>query len=110
MEKIKTTHPFSKKQLQTLNKELQKISPAQIGLNGLPTKQDFQDIKIMKSNTVKDVFLSFLDISQPDHPKFILYRINTAGVLDKHPKVNLEFNSWSEKITFFNELEEIKIE
>lgn len=108
--KIKTNHVFTKRQLQSLNEELLKVSNSEVialrGVNIEP-KKDFADIEILKSPYVLDVFLSFLDISNPDFPKFNLIKINEAGEIDYEPKKTMQFNSLADRITFFNELEPI---
>lgn len=109
--KIKTNHAFTKKQLEALNKELQKISPNQIkGLKGvnIKAKKDFTEIKVLKSAYLLDVFLSFLDITDADYPKYRMYKISSSGEVNYEAKKSLEFNNFSDRISFFNELEEIK--
>lgn len=109
--KIKTNHAFTKKQLESLNVELKKISNVQIqALRGIeiPSLDNFADIEILKSNFLLDVFLKFLDVSNPDYPKSFLYQIDTKGFVNKHAKQTLEFNNFQDRITFFSDLEPIE--
>lgn len=108
---IKTNHAFTKAQLIALNSELSKISENEIvALKGVKItgKKNFIDINILSSNYSLDVFLSFIDISTPDFPIFEMYKIDSAGKIDYHPKKNMEFNSFADRISFFNELQPIK--
>ena len=66
------------------------------------------DIKILKTPYSLDVFLSFVDITLGDSPKFNMYKIAINGTIDFDPKKTMEFNSFADRITFFNQLEEIK--
>lgn len=111
VQKIKSNHPFSTKQLYSLNQELQKISETQIiSLRGItiPAKKNYSDIKILKSPYYLSVFLSFIDISDSTNPKFKMYSISIDGTVDYEVKQNMTFNNLSDRITFFNELEKIE--
>jgi predicted transport protein len=106
---IKSSHPFTIPQLKKLNEELSKISNTQIvALKGIPGKTNFIDIEILQSPFMIDVFLSFIDVSEPEHPKFKMYKIDAKGNVDYETKKNMEFNSLSDRVSFFNQLTPIK--
>jgi hypothetical protein len=110
-QKIKTNHTFTKAQLISLNKELQKISNNEIvALKGtkFSPKKNYIDIDILKTPFLLDVFLSFVDVSDGTSPKFEMYKIDAAGVVDYEPKKNMIFNSFADRISFFNQLEKIE--
>jgi hypothetical protein len=108
--KIKTNHPFTVKQLKTLNSELKKISTVQISLKGIaiPSKINYADIQILKSPFLLDVFLSFIDVTIPEQPKFNTYKIDTLGKIDYEVKKNMHFHSLADRVSFFNQLEPIE--
>ena len=112
--KIKSDHPFTKKQLAALNKEVQKLTDVEItGMKGvkrsLPeTSGNYTDIKVLHSPYILDVFLEFTDISDPDYPKFETYKIDANGEVDYFVKRNMEFDSLSDRVAFFNELMPVK--
>lgn len=108
MRKIKTNHPFSRKQLETLNEELQKISNVEIVAlrgPGIPGKSnDFTDIKITHSPYLLDIFLSYMDISNPDRPKSYMIKIDTSGNVDRNVRQTMSFNTLADRVSFFNSL------
>jgi hypothetical protein len=112
--KIKSDHPFTKAQLISLNSELEKISPAQIfGMNttSIPSlNDDFMGIEIKHTFYDLNVYLSFMNVVDPDYPKSQLYQINSKGEIDKNIRANLEFESFSDRISYFANLEPIKFE
>lgn len=110
-QKIKTSHAFTKPQLISLNKELEKISNAKIiALRGvkIQAKENYSDIQIYNTPYSLDVFLSFTDMSVPEYPKFNTYKIESNGNIDYDAKANMKFNSLSDRITFFNTLQPIQ--
>ena len=108
MKKVKTNHPFTKKQLMKLNEELLKISTVQVvALRGaaIPGKNnDYTDIRVMHSPFMLDVFLSYMDISIPDRPRSVMLKIDTTGKVDFHARQNMSFNSLADRVSFFNSL------
>jgi hypothetical protein len=110
MANLKTNHPFSLKQVKSLNEELQKISNTTIGLKGIkiPGKNNIQDIEISRSSYVLDVFLTFTDMSVPEYPKFECYGIATSGKVNKAIKQTMEFQNLSDRVHFFNNLQPIE--
>lgn len=113
MRKVKTNHPFSKKQLLKLNVELKKISEVQIvALRGpqIPGKNNnYTDIEILHSPFGLDVFLSYMDITNPDRPKSYLIKIDTTGAVDYEARKNMDFNSLADRVTFFNSLTPVEL-
>lgn len=113
MKKVKTNHPFSKKQLLKLNEELRKISVVQIvALRGasIPGKNnDYTDIKILHSPYLLDIFLSYMDLSIPDQPKSYMIKIDTAGNTDTEVRQNMVFNTLADRVTFFNSLVPVQL-
>lgn len=111
MDKIKTNHPFTVKQLKSLNDELKKISNTQIistrGLN-IPGTNFIQDIKILRSSYLLDVFLTFTDMSVPEYPKFEAYGIDCKGTVNKSVKQTMKFETLSDRVHFFNNLQPIE--
>lgn len=111
--KIRTDHPFTKAQLKALNAELEKISPAQIyGMRGvtIPSLPDYSDIDILHSVYDTNVFLSFMDITDPDYPKSRIYSIDMSGKVDYEARQNLSFKSLADRVEYFNSLEPVKFE
>ncbi len=113
MKKVKSNHPFSKKQLLKLNEELKKISVVQvIALRGaaLPGKNnDYTDIRILHSPYMLDVFLSYMDLSIPDRPRSYMIKIDTAGNVDTEVRQNMTFNTLADRVTFFKSLVPVKL-
>lgn len=113
MKKVKTNHPFSKKQLLKLNEELKKISVVQVvALRGasIPGKNnDYTDIRILHSPYLLDVFLSYMDLSIPDRPKSYMIKIDTAGNVDTEVRQNMTFNTLADRVTFFNSLVPVEL-
>ncbi len=113
MKKVKTNHPFSKKQLLKLNEELKKISIVQVvALRGaaIPGENsDYTDIKVLHSPFMLDVFLSYMDVSIPDRPRSFMLKIDTAGNLDSQVRQNMVFNSLADRVTFFNSLVPVEL-
>lgn len=108
MEKIKTNHPFTVAQLKKLNEELSLISDTQIiGLKGvsIPGKKNFDDIRILHSPYLLDIFLSFSDLSDPERPKFETFGIKANGAIDKKIRQTMEFETLSDRVHFFNTLQ-----
>jgi hypothetical protein len=108
--KILTNHPFSKKQLESLQKELNKISDIEIVLKGVQKKSvdSITDIKLLHSPYALDVYLSFTQVVD-SAVKFELYAIKTDGTVDYKPRRNMEFKSLDDRIHYFNTLQEINI-
>ena len=113
MKKVKTNHPFSKKQLLKLNEELKKISNVQVvALRGasIPGKNnDYIDIKVLHSPFMLDVFLSYMDISIPERPRSVIIKIDTAGTVDHQARANMSFNTLADRVTFFNSLVPVEL-
>lgn len=113
MKKVKTNHPFSKKQLLKLNEELKKISSVQVvALRGaaIPGKNnDYTDIMVLHSPFMLDVFLSYMDVSIPDRPRSFMLKIDTAGNVDSEVRQNMAFNSLADRVTFFNSLVSVEL-
>lgn len=113
MKKVKTNHPFSKKQLLKLNEELKKISSVQVvALRGaaIPGKNnDYTDIKVLHSPFMLDIFLSYMDVSIPDRPSSFMLKIDTAGNVDSEVRQNMAFNSLADRVTFFNSLVPVEL-
>lgn len=111
--KIKSNHPFTKRQLESLNKELSKISSVEIqalrGFTDLPTQnKNITDIKILHSPFMLAVFLDFTDYSVPDHPQYETYKIDADGSIDYNIKRSMKFNSLADRVSFFNQLTPIQ--
>lgn len=107
--KIQTNHPFTKAQLNELQKQLNIISDIEItatNLKGLPGKNGYFDIQILSSPYTTDVFLSFWE-KEFNGPKNYMYSINTQGQLNQKPKSSLEFQTLADRVHFFNTLEPI---
>lgn len=107
--KIQTNHPFTKAQLNELQKHLNTISNIEIqatNLKGLPGKNGYFDIEILHSPYTTDVFLSFWETAT-NGPKSYIYSIDTIGSVNKNPKATLEFKTFADRIHFFNTLENI---
>ena len=113
MKKVKTNHPFSRKQLLKLNEELKKVSEVEVvGLRGprIPGKNDdYADIQILHSPFMLDVFLSYMDISNPDRPKSFMLKIDTAGNVDREVRQNMTFNTLADRVSFFNALSPVEL-
>ena len=114
MRKVKTNHPFSKKQLLKLNEELKKISGVQVvalrGASSIPGKNnDYTDIRVLHSPFMLDVFLSYMDLSLPDRPRSYMIKIDTAGNVDREVRGNMAFNSLADRVTFFNSLVPVEL-
>jgi predicted transport protein len=107
MNKIKTDHPFTVKQLTALNKELKKVSNTEIsvlrGVN-IPAKENYADVDVLHSPFTLDVFLSFMDLTIPSNPKSEIYSISTTGKVDYKVRLNMKFHNFSDRIHFFNNL------
>lgn len=112
MKKIKTDHPFTKKQLVKLNQELEKISNVQIGLRGtkLPGKNNYTDIQIKHNPFNLDVFLCFVDVTDADRPSSQVFKIDHEGLIDYRPRSTMNFHNFADKIYFFNTLTPINFE
>lgn len=107
MNKIKTSHPFTVKQLKALNTELQKVSNTEIvALRGvkIPAKENYADVDILHSPYTLDVFLRYMDITNPSNPKSEIYSISKTGKVDYKARLNMKFNNFSDRIHFFNNL------
>lgn len=112
MRTLKANHQFTKAQLESLNRELKKISGDQVkGLKGvkIEPRSNYWDIKIRRSNYVNDVFLSFTDVSNPEHTKSYTYGIDVYGNVDKDVRKNMEFETLADRVSFFANLENINI-
>lgn len=110
--KIKSNHPFTKAQLVTLNKELNKISKATVvpAMRGttLPALNDnFLDIQVLHTAYGLEIYLSFIDVTNSDYPKSNLYQIDAKGNLDKDIRKTLEFDSLADRVNYFSNLEPI---
>lgn len=113
MKKVKTNHPFSKIQLRKLNEELKKISNVEVvALRGvsIPGKNNnFTDIKITHSPFMLDIFLSYMDLTNPDKPKSFMLKIDTAGKVDYEVRKNMIFNNLGDRVSFFNSLTPVEL-
>lgn len=111
MKTVKTNHPFTKAQLQSLNKELQKISTVKVvpAMRGkkLPALNNYADIQVKHSPFSLDVYLSFMDFSTPDYPKSQLYQIDAKGNVNKNIRSEMNFDTLSDRVSYFGNLEPI---
>lgn len=114
MKKVKTNHPFSKSQLSKLNEELKKISNVEIAaLRGvaIPGKNNnYTDIKILHSPYLLDVFLSYMDITDPDRPKSFMLKIDTTGKVDNEVRQTMTFDTLADRVSFFNSLVPVELQ
>jgi len=111
MATIKTNHAFTLQQLAVLNQELKKISTDKIvALRGskIQAKENYIDIEVLHTPYMLDVFLSFVDISDAQYPKFMMYKIDSKGNIDYEPRKNMNFENLSDRVHFFNTLQPIK--
>lgn len=113
MKKVETNHPFSKTQLLKLNEELKKISNIQVVAlrgEGIPGKNNnYTDIRVLHSPFMLDVFLSYMDLSNPDQPKSFMLKIDTKGKVDHQARSSMSFNSLADRVTFFNSLVPVEL-
>lgn len=108
---LKSNHAFTKQQLEILNQELQKISTDKIVALRSPkvqAKENYIDIEVLHTPYMLDVFLSFVDITDAEYPKFMMYKIDSKGSIDYEPRKNMNFETLSDRIHFFNTLQPIK--
>lgn len=107
--RFKTDHPFTKKQLQAVQRELSKVSTAIIEstqLRGLPAREGYFDIDLLHSPYSNSVFLSYWQ-SVNDRPANFLVAIESDGSVDYTPRTNYEFENLSDRVHFFNNLNPI---
>jgi hypothetical protein len=109
MIKISTNHPFTKAQLKSLNKELDLITSVEIqGMRGaeIPSfDNNYRNIKIKHSVYDLNVYLCYMDFSNPDFAKSKMYQIDTKGNVDKEVRTNLEFVLPGDRVNYFANLE-----
>jgi hypothetical protein len=106
---MKTDHPLTQDQIAVTLILLEKLNQV------IEEKKDndiiYQDIKVLGSDYTRDIFIHFEKIimkTEPD-PDTIYWKISPDGTLDDDALHNMEFESMSDKVHFFNQLFEIRI-
>lgn len=102
------TNTFTNKQLKQLKDELKKVSSP--GLKrAAHTRADYIEVEVKRSPYTVDAFLSFLDITDPDYPRYKLYKIDENGNIDYDARANMDFTTLADRVNFFNTLTPVKL-
>ncbi|MEA5111645.1 hypothetical protein SDC9_17717 [bioreactor metagenome] len=107
---MRANHPITQQQLEVAVMLLNKLK----NIIGQRKMDDvlYRNIKVLGSDYTTDIFINFEKVVLKDgaDPHDIYWKISETGQLDDDALHTMEFNTMADKVHFFNELFEIRIE
>lgn len=100
---------MTNKQQQTINQLLAALENQIIFKAG--TSVQYTNIRLLQDSKTNDVFIAFTKtiIKEDIDSKNIYWKIDINGNLDDNASENMQFNSISERVNYFENLKPIKI-